>query len=222
MQDRKPADAPPTNVGPEAWTFFRQWLRNPLRIAALSPSSRHLARRMVRQLDGDVERVVELGAGTGVFTRELIAHGIAPENLMVVELTESLYHHLHRQFPNAQVVHGDARHLPELARANGFTDKGPVDAVVSGLGLLSMSLGLQREILSAAFEVLKPEGRLVQFTYGPANPVKREIMNELGLQSRRSAFSLWNLPPATVYVISRARSKAIKAVKPPGSAGAEG
>ena len=32
------------------WTFFRQWLKNPLRVAAISPSGKQLARQMMGQL----------------------------------------------------------------------------------------------------------------------------------------------------------------------------
>ena len=43
------------------WTFFRQWLKNPLAIAALSPSSRILARGMINKLPEHAGRVIELG-----------------------------------------------------------------------------------------------------------------------------------------------------------------
>ena len=73
------------------WTFFRQWLKNPLAIAALSPSSRILAREMINQLPEHAGRVIELGGGTGVFTRALLERGVAPEDLLVVELNTELH-----------------------------------------------------------------------------------------------------------------------------------
>ena len=73
---------------PAGWTFFRQWLKNPLRVAAISPSSRQLVRQMMTQLPKHSERVIELGGGTGVFTQALIDHGIAPSELLVLELNE--------------------------------------------------------------------------------------------------------------------------------------
>ena len=69
------------------------------------------------------------------------------------------------------------------------------------------------EILRAAFAVMGPEGRFIQFTYGPVNPVAREVMGELDLHAERTGFTLWNVPPAAVYVISRSRSRRVAPVR---------
>ncbi len=212
MQHR--AKAARSGNGPSpTLTFFRQWLKNPLSVAALSPSGKQLARLMVRELPDTARRVVELGGGTGVFTQAMLDHGIAPERLLVVELNAELHKFLHNRFPAANVVCGDARELPALVSNAGFDREGRVDAVVSGLGLLSMPRGLQRDILRAAFDVLTPDGRMVQFTYGPVSPVPREILDELGLTVRRGGFAWWNIPPASVFVYQRARSRPIPPVR---------
>lgn len=208
MSSNSPSREP---APPGAWTFFRQWLRHPLSIAAISPSSRHLARLMVKELPPNCERVIELGGGTGVFTRALLDHGIADENLMVVELNEELHHHLNRRFPDVRVALGDARELPAVAKKAGFAEPGQVDAVISGLGLLSMSQELQTQILESAFCMLRPGGRFIQFTYGPVTPVSRDVLAALRLRSRRGSFAVWNVPPATVFVLTQARSRAVKA-----------
>lgn len=211
MHDRaKPARGP--NGPSPTLTFFKQWLKNPLSVAALSPSSRQLARLMVRELPKDAERVVELGGGTGVFTQAMLEHGIEPQRLMVVELNAELHQFLHQRFPDVRVVCGDARQLPSLVDEHRFGDS-PVDAIVSGLGLLSMPKSLQREILEGAFAVLPPEGRYIQFTYGPVSPVGREILDDLGLVVRRGGFAWWNIPPASVFVYTRSRSKPIHPVR---------
>jgi phospholipid N-methyltransferase len=195
------------------WTFFRQWLKNPLTMAAVSPSSRELAQKMLRELPPGADKVIELGGGTGSVTRETLLHGIAPERLLVLELNQELHTHLAREFPQAHLACGDARDLKLLADRIGFLDDGPADAVISGLGMLSMSRPTQLAILQAAFSVLAPHGRFIQFTYGPTNPVSRDVMRELDLTSRRASFTLWNVPPATVYVISRSKSKRVAPVR---------
>lgn len=193
------------------WTFFRQWLKNPLAIAAISPSSRHLARQMVAELPPGTRRVIELGGGTGVFTQALLEHGIAPRDLMVLELNEQLHQHLRERFEDVHVVCADALDLPQVAQRSGYADGGPADAVISGLGLLSMSKPTQRGIVEAAFDTMRPDGRLIQFTYGPASPVAREVLDSLDLNARRGNVAWWNVPPATVYVYSRNRSRAVVA-----------
>ncbi|MGA9332978.1 MAG: hypothetical protein WBV39_01755 [Rudaea sp.] len=206
-ENRSPAES----AVPPAWTFFRQWLKNPLTVAALSPSGRQLARQMIAELPKGVRRVIELGGGTGVFTRAMISHGIAADDLLVLELNETLYGHLRSRFADAHVVCGDARKLHEIAVTDGFLDAGPADAIISGLGLLSMTRRTQAEILQAAFSTLTPEGRFIQFTYGPKSPISRELLAELGLSVRRGGFAWWNMPPATVYVFTRNRSRGIHA-----------
>ena len=211
---RPPLGKSAKSGAPGAWIFFRQWLKNPLSIAALSPSGKQLARQMIAELPANAQRVVELGGGTGVFTRAMLEHGIVPENLLVLELNDELYAHLRAQFPQAHVVHGNACELKAIAERDGFLGAGLADAAISGLGLLSMSRSLQRSILEAAFSVLKPSGRLIQFTYGPSSPVPRDLLGELGLQVRRGGFAWWNVPPAAVYVYTRNRSEAIRAQRP--------
>jgi len=114
---------------PAGWTFFRQWLKNPLRVAAISPSSRQLARQMMTQLPRNCRRVIELGGGTGVFTQALIDHGIVSSDLLVLELNEELHQHLVRQFPQAKVVCGDAGNLREIANEQGFHGEQGADAI---------------------------------------------------------------------------------------------
>ncbi len=208
MQNRSKSRHP-LKPSPDQWRFFRQWLKNPLAVAAISPSSQQLAKQMIAELPAGARRVVELGGGTGVFTQALLDHGIDAQDMLVLELNEDLHQHLHQRFPQMRVVCGDAMELPAIAARTGFAEAGPADAVLSGLGLLSMSRETQMAIVDAAFEVLSPEGRLIQFTYGPTCPVNRDVLSELRLKARRASLTLWNMPPATIYVFTRQRSRAI-------------
>ena len=193
------------------WAFFLQWLKNPLGVAAVSPSSPQLARQMIAALPARSMRLIELGGGTGAITEQLLGHGIAPSDLMVLELNEAMHQTLKQRFPDIRLHLANAADVRRIALESGFLEAGPADAVVSGLGLLSMPRPLQREIVGEAFECLRPDGRFVQFTYGPASPVAREVLDELKLTSRRASFTWWNVPPATVYVYERQRSKGVPA-----------
>lgn len=187
--------------------MFRQWLKHPRRTAAIAPSSPELATAIVAQLPADARRVIELGGGTGALTKALLAHGIAPQDLLVLELNDAMHARLRRRFPQAHVVHGDARKLREIAAEQGFAGDAAADAIVSGLGVLSMDRALQRDIYAAAFDCLRPGGRLIQFTYGPQPPLADVVADELGLEAERGGFVLRNVPPATVYVYRRAADR---------------
>jgi phosphatidylethanolamine/phosphatidyl-N-methylethanolamine N-methyltransferase len=187
------------------WAFFRQWVRNPLRTAAVAPSSRELAAAMVAELPTDTRRVIELGGGTGALTRALLAHGVRGDDLLVVEFNEELHAHLHARFPAVRIALGDARHLGAIVGHCGYIVDGPADAIISGLGLLAMPQDTQQQILSEAFACLRPGGRFIQFTYGPQPPVADAVRQALGLAVRKGNFILRNVPPATVYVYERPR-----------------
>jgi phospholipid N-methyltransferase len=185
--------------------FFRQWLREPRSIASLAPSGRELARRVAAAVGRDARTVVELGGGTGVITQALLERGIPPERLLVLERNPELHSHLEHRFPGVEVARADAFDLVDVvARSRTFV-AGEIDGVASGLGMLTMGREEQRRLLTAAFRVLRPAGRFVQFTYAPASPVSKELRAELGLEARRASWSLLNLPPAFVYVLRRRR-----------------
>ena len=194
---------PDATAGTSRLTFFRQWLRHPLRMSSITPSGRQLASMMAAAVPPNAEAVIELGAGTGVITRALIGHGIKPERLLVVEMNDVLHDLLRHAFPRAHVVCGDARSLRELTSQVGTFGTRPVDAVVSSLGLLAMPTSVQQDILAAAFDMLRPGGIFVQYTYGPSRPVAPEVCVALGLRARCKGWAWRNLPPARVYVYSR-------------------
>jgi phosphatidylethanolamine/phosphatidyl-N-methylethanolamine N-methyltransferase len=186
---------------PADWLrFARAWAAAPQRVAAVAPSGPRLARLMTRDFAPACGPVLELGPGTGVFTRALLARGIAEADLTLVEVQPNFAALLRARFPRARVVEGDAAALSPDAlypcRRAG--------AAISGLGLLSMPHTTVQAILIGAFACLRPDGAFYQFTYGPACPVPQAILQELGLQARRIGGTWANLPPAAVYRIERA------------------
>ena len=166
---------------------------------------------MVAALPAGARRIIELGAGTGTFTRALIEHGIAAEDLLAIEFNPSLHSYLKDRFPGLNVVQADARTMGSVAAVREFAEAAPVQAVLSGLGLLSMSRSAQEAILAGAFDLMNEDGVFVQFTYGPLVPVAGEVMRRLGLRACRRSFTLLYLPPASVYVFTRESTESIAA-----------
>ena len=185
------------------WLFFRQWVRAPLSTASVVPSSRFLAEKMIAEVPKAARQVVELGAGTGVFTKLLVRRGAPLDQVMVVELNPVMAETLTADFPSVHVINGDATHLREIIEQSSNFTPGRVDAVVSGLGFLNMPNAIVQSIVAAAFEVLAPGAPFVQFTYGPKSPIASSIVRALHLKVRRASFTLRNFPPASVYVYTR-------------------
>ncbi|NEJ25662.1 methyltransferase domain-containing protein [Rhizobium leguminosarum] len=181
--------------------FFRSWISNPLRVAAIAPSGDSLARIMTSEIAALDGPIIELGPGTGVFTRALLARGVSEADLTLIEYGPEFINSLQARFPTARVLQMDAAHL---AIADIFEGE-PVGAVVSGLPLLSMSPSKIASIMAGAFAYMRPGGAVYQFTYGPRCPVPRPILDRLGLKAVRIGGTVRNLPPASVYRISRSK-----------------
>ena len=162
-------------------------------MGSVVPSSPALCRRVVGQVRrGAGEWVVELGAGTGVITRALLAGGVPAERVAVVEIVPDMAAHLRATLPGVDVIAGDARVLPDLLlRAR----HGRVGTVICGIPLVLLSLAEQRRFISAMLAVAPGRGFL-HYSYCVTSPLP---WRKHGLVARREAWTPLNLPPASVW-----------------------
>ncbi|GAA0316362.1 rRNA adenine N-6-methyltransferase family protein [Sphingomonas oligophenolica] len=183
----------------DALMFIRAGLAKPRQVGALLPSGAALARLITSEIRPSGGGVIEFGPGTGVFTRALIDRGIREEDLTLVEASEHFAPILRRCFPAARLLQCDAARLT----ASDLLSVQPVCAVVSGLPLLNMPFRKVFAIVATAFGHLGAGGALYQFTYGRRCPIPRPILDRLGLKAVPIGRAVRNVPPATVYRISR-------------------
>ena len=177
--------------------FLKQYLRNPFGTGGVAPSGRQLAKLMVARIAPQPsEVIVELGPGTGVFTRELLAQGVEPANLILVEFNTEFVKFLKREFPNLRIVEGPAQNLLQLLKTLG---QASVKKIISGIPLRSMKPSECRQIAMAVAAVLEPGGIFVQFSYFKASPVPKEVAAEVGLVGQCVGGVLNNVPPAFVW-----------------------
>jgi len=188
-----------------ALTFFLAWLANPRRVGAIVPSSAALADAITADLSPASAPVIELGPGTGVFTRSIIARGIPEHRLALIEYCADFADKLQRDFPRAYVHRMDATRLQHVELFGGE----PAGAVVSGIPLLLMPAKSVIALLEGAFERLRPDGAFYQFTYGRDAPIARSVLDRLGLKAMRIGGTLANFPPAAVYRVRRRSSRII-------------
>lgn len=182
-----------------SFTFLREWMAAPLRVGAVFPSGATLAKAITAEIDHRTGDVIELGPGTGVFTKALIERGVPEERLALIEAGSEFAVLLETRFPGARTLWMDASQLRGVDLFGGRQ----AGAVVSGLPLLSMKPRKVIAILDGAFSQMEPGGAFYQFTYGPSCPVSRPILDRLGLKATRIGRALANVPPASVYRIQR-------------------
>jgi phosphatidylethanolamine/phosphatidyl-N-methylethanolamine N-methyltransferase len=175
--------------------FLSMWLQNPLKTGALSPSSPALAKAMAAEIDPNLPgSVVEIGPGTGPVTEAILARGIAPQRLVLVEFNRDFCTLLRKRFPGVTVIEGDGYALADtLGEA---TDK-PLAAVVSSLPLMTRPMPVRLRTLVSALRLLRHGAPFVQFTYAMTAPIPPRPSRYTITASPR----IWlNLPPARVWV----------------------
>ncbi len=174
--------------------FLRSWIEKPLRMGAVMPSSKVLARAVARYVDIHSDGpVVELGPGTGAITDALIAHGVAEKRLVLVEFDPGFCALLNERYPQATVIQGDAYNLDQtLAEL-----KEPAAAMVSGLPLVTKPMMIRMKLMRDAFLKMEAGAPFIQFTYSVAPPIPKSLP---GIHTQASERIWMNLPPARVWV----------------------
>ena len=141
------------------WQFLREYLSAPNTVGALAPSSRHLAASMTASIDFDKAHcIVEYGAGTGVFTREVATRKRRDTTYIVIEQNDRFYDILRKQFhgmPGVELIHGDAGTVCGFLREQGFRH---ADYIISGLPFTSLPRQVSHRILSQTQKAIGTEG----------------------------------------------------------------
>ena len=177
--------------------FLWQNLRTPFTTGSVTPSGRQLSRLMVHTLAPQSdELVVEFGPGTGVFTKALLAAGVRPENLILIEFSPNFVKFLRVEFPDVKLIEGSAAELPRYLAELGHRR---VKKIISGLPLRTMPEPLRRAITQSVADSLETGGTYVQFTYFRMMPLPETMALNLGLKGERVGMAIQNVPPAFVY-----------------------
>ncbi len=114
--------------GSERWDFFRAWLANPLRGASIVPSSHRLALAITQEISCATGPVLELGPGTGVFTRALLARGVAEKDLVWWRKVASFFPVLASNFLRRTFSDGCSRLAPDRSIKGWRRDQWPAAA----------------------------------------------------------------------------------------------
>lgn len=195
-----PSEPPPSpasrqHATPDWLLFFSKFLRHGTAIASIVPSSRVLARAVVRGMDFTTSRcVVELGAGTGPITAELLQALPSSCRAIILERDKDFCARLRQRFPDAEIVEADAGDLDALLRERGIEQ---VDHFLCGLPLPSFPHALRDRIMDVVQRRLAPEGTFRQLTHMPWVYCRlyRRYFSEV-----RFHFVLCNFPPGGFYV----------------------
>lgn len=182
----------------EELRFFKNWVDRPKAMGAVLPTSQTAAQKMASLIQpGPDAAVLELGPGTGVITKAILARGIKPSNLYSIEYTEDFLAHLREHFPAVNVIHGDAFALDDCLPDLGARK---FDTVISAIPMLNFPVSRRRQLLNDLFDRLAPGRPVVQISYGPVSPIPPDWHT---YSVEPLDWILRNIPPARLWVYRR-------------------
>lgn len=179
--------------------FLQAFLKNPMKVGAIAPSSPELAAEMLQGIHPDDHNIVlEMGVGTGAITKFLRDVVPSSRSYLGIELDSDLVASLKTNFPDMNIVCGSAADAYSIHANSGL---GKVRYVVCCLPFASLPKEISEAVL-IEIEKFMDEGcelRIFQYAHGyylpPAIKVREILKNRYG-KSRRSPLILKNVPPA--------------------------
>lgn len=158
--------------------FFRQIRQEFTTTGAVAPSGPFLAKAITRPMfeaEGP-RRILEIGPGTGAFTKRIVRHLREGDVFDLVEINTAFADHLRNRFETCphygRVAEQCEVHCVPLQE---FEPTEQYDFVVSGLPLNNFSPELVTELVDAAMQLVKPGGSFSMFEYMFVRPIRSRI-----------------------------------------------
>ncbi len=183
----------------ETLQFLQGFVKNPLSVGAIAPSSAALVEVMLEGVSANPENIIlEIGVGTGAVTRILQTKICDEKSYLGIEINADFVKTLNLEFPHLKIICGDAGHAEKIYRESGF---GQVRFILSGLPFAALPVAVSNSILREIDKFML-QGclfRTFQYLHGYYLPpaIKfRKHMNEKYGEVEISEIVLQNLPPA--------------------------
>lgn len=179
--------------------FLQAFLKNPLKVGAVAPSSEDLARQMLDGIMPDENNVIiELGVGTGAITKYI--EQIVPDerSYLGIELDPGMVAALQVRYPDLNIVCGTACETSAIHDASGL---GKVSYILCCLPFVTLPDEVATSVLSE-IEKFMEKGctfRAFQYAHGyymPSAIKLRKFMRDRYGKSKRSPLVAKNIPPA--------------------------
>lgn len=175
--------------------FLRGFLKHPVMVGSIIPSSRRLINRMLAPVDWDQTKVfVEYGPGVGTFTRPILERLGPDATLITIDTNSDFTEFLRDSIDDDRLlaVTGSAADVEKILSDRGF-DK--ADYVLSGLPFSTLPPGVGDAIGAATSRVIRPGGAFLVYQFSPK---VRDFIDPVFERIERG-FEWVNVPPATLF-----------------------
>ena len=192
----------------EKLIFFSAFIKNFKTIGSIIPSSKFLAKRVsqtIKDLNVENKVILEIGAGTGVFSRELLKSNEI-KSLDVIEMNNNFFKYLFK------LKDQNPHKIPlNIHFINFFTHKTPrkYSIVLSGVPLNLLSPKDFDNFLDRTADLLTDDGFFVFFEYlnSPLLSLKNNKLNKLRKKRVLKKIEVKNFPPAQIVVVPSSEIK---------------
>jgi phospholipid N-methyltransferase len=177
------------------WQFLRGFLKNPVMVGSIIPSSRVLIEKMLAPVDWENTKVfVEYGPGVGTFTRPVLEQLGPDATLVTIDTNADFTRYLKESIddPRLVAVTGSAADVDKILADRGL---GEADYVLSGLPFSTLPPGVGEDIAKATAKVIRPGGAFLVYQFSPK--VREFIAPHFDRIER--GFEWINVPPATLF-----------------------
>lgn len=178
------------------WTmFFTGFLKHPVMVGSIIPSSGVLIRHMLSKVDWQATSVfVEYGPGVGTFCRPILERLRPDATLIAIDTNPDFIAYLSETITDSRFrpVLGSAADVEAIVRDAGFDG---ADYVLSGLPFSTLPAGVGDAIAAATHRVLRPGGAFLVYQF------RAKVRDFLApLFSRIDAgMEYWNIPPCCLF-----------------------
>lgn len=183
-----------------------EFLKDPNSIGAIVPSSRALAKKMVKAIEIEKRHnIIELGPGTGPMTA-VINEKLQPhQKYLGIDINQSMINNLKIKFPQRNFICGSVENIRKIADANGMKT---ADAIVCSLPWALLPIRVQLRCFAALRNLCPPGSVFVTFAYlqGIPLPGGRALKALLASEFKtvKTSSVVWrNIPPAVVYICQK-------------------
>lgn len=177
------------------WQFLRGFLKNPVMVGSIIPSSRVLIDRMLRPVDWENTKLfVEYGPGVGTFTRPVLEQLAPDATLVTIDTNADFTRYLRDSIddPRLVAVTGSAADVEKILADRGFSQ---ADYILSGLPFSTLPPGVGEDIAEATARVIRPGGAFLVYQFSP------KVLDFIRPHFDRieRGFEWVNVPPATLF-----------------------
>ena len=175
--------------------FLRGFLKHPVMVGSIIPSSKTVIERMLAPVDWETTKLfVEYGPGVGTFTRPILEK-LGPEaTLLTIDTNPEFNDFLRESLDDKRLVAvtGSAAEVEKILADRGFKH---ADYVLSGIPFSTLPPGLGEAIGEATAKVIRPGGAFLVYQFSPK--VFEFIKPWFDRVDR--GFEWLNVPPASLF-----------------------